>query len=124
MKIDLSIELSKKCIKETICCRKSYKIVPYEENQMFNLQKINTYTPHIGSSHKDGCGFSLLIILFLGIFCCILTPILGLILGPLVYLIENKKVYIHSQPTLTPTLTPTLIPTLLPINNKLYNINY
>lgn len=106
MQIDFSIEISKKCITDTLCCRKSSKIAPQHDNT-YRLYDSTSYTPHIGRSNKGGGGVCMIGCLFCVILSCILAPICGLWIGPILYWIQVANGgYATMQPTLTPTISP------------------
>jgi hypothetical protein len=106
MKLDFSIEISKKCIMENICCRKSSKIAPQYDNT-YRVYDSTSYTPHIGSSNKGGGGVCMIGCLFCCVLSCILAPVFGLCIGPILYWIKVANgEYYTAQPTLTPTISP------------------
>jgi hypothetical protein len=109
MKIDFSIELSKKCITDTICCRKSSKIIP--RNNIGDIHRVyeqTVYKPHIGKSHKGG-GSCMLCSLFSSILCCVLAPVCGLFIGPILYWIKlaDGTYTVSDSPSFMPTVLPT-----------------
>ena len=106
MKIDFSIEINKKCITDTLCCRKSSKIAPQHDNT-YRIYDSTSYTPHIGRSNKGGGGVCMIGCLFCCVLSCILAPVFGLCIGPILYWIKVANgEYYTAQPTLTPTISP------------------
>ena len=106
MKIDFSIEINKKCITDTLCCRKSSKIAPEHDNT-YSIYDSTSYTPHIGSSNKEGGGVCMIGCLFCCVLSCILAPVFGLCIGPILYWIRVVNGgYQTTQPTFGPTISP------------------
>ena len=103
MKIDFSIEISKKCITDTLCCRKSSKIVPYTDH----IYDIASYRPRIRTYHKGEGGTCVLCCLFTTVISCVVAPVFGLLIGPILYWIKVADgTYPITQPTLMPTISP------------------
>ena len=107
MKIDFTLEISKKCCKtkmnniyEHISCRKSYKIHSEE-----NIKHIRSYVPNISSTTSCVSCIVLSIVM-----CCVLGPCLGICIGQIYFfigLLTGRNSYYTPSPTMYPTLYPT-----------------
>lgn len=133
MKIDFSLEVSKKCCKtkmnniyEHISCRKSYKIHSGE-----NIKHIRSYVPNISSTtggvKSDNCCVACIVLSI--VFCCVLSPALGLCIGQIFFfigLLTGQNSYYTPSSTMYPTMYPTLYPTYYNYSNtnisKIINI--
>ena len=78
------------------------------------------YVP-VHAGKKLGCRDSFFLIIVAScLTSCILLPICGIVVGPIIYYI---KLHTRTLPTIHPTMPPTLSP-VIDINNKLTNITY
>ena len=107
MKLECSLDL-KKCSCERNFCRKSSPIYPYDHHKEDIIPYHQRQSKSI-SKHMDMTGAYLLGTIICILVCCILIPICGIFLGPVIYYLNLITIqYSTSGPSLSPTLSPTL----------------
>ena len=124
MILECSLDL-KKCSCDRNFCRKSSQIYSYDHNNEDIIPYYKRQSKSI-SKHLDMTGAYLLGILICFVMCCIIIPICGIILGPIMYYL---RILIIQSSNVIPTLSPTLSPTLFlesrnlidTVNNSLNN---
>ena len=128
MKLECSLDL-KNCSCDRNFCRKSTRIHPIPEDH--NIPYHKTQIASI-SKHNDKNGAYLLCILLCIGTSCILAPICGLWIGPLIYYIQlaSGQLPPTTPPTFPPTFSATFSPTVSPtsfilelLHETIYNVS-
>ena len=110
MKLECSLDL-KDCTCKRNFCRKSNRVHPHSNNEILSYRQTQSASV---SKHSDKNGTYLLVVMLCVAVCCIILPICGLWMGPLIYYIRlaSGQISPTAVPTMFPTMSPTMVRTL------------